>query len=337
MKQVGVILFCIALFACQRQAVPVSTVSGEVWLDESTTYYDIRVVGSYMALLAQQSDTVLQVRPLAHPRLMSAFGLKGESFCTEKFESPVFVKSLPASIDKEKECWIVDKNVYLKKIRLDGESLRIQKNKLFATTQSKDYNFTEKEMYAVPTDKKEYLFYFFNTDSGYYWVDIPSIKEGNASNDVYLTNLCVNERKGGIVSANRFSNIIQFLNMRGGLTNYGGTSDSIVKPVLIKENRKEYPRFHHKRNQEIDIVRSTKCFIDICGTEKYVYVLYNGFADYTHPSSVYIYQWNGEPVSILKTDSPLIKIAVTANDEHLFGLTAMRAQTQKVMKYKLPF
>lgn len=336
MKQIGILFFLMALVACRQQNVPVTAVKGEIWLSDSTAYYDIQVVGPYISLLTQQSDTVLQMRPLTNARSICKFGLKGESFNTEKFENPVFVKSLPSRVDKEKECWIVDNNVYLKKIRLDKEPLLIQKNMLFSTTQSKDYNFTTQEMYAVSTEKKDYLFYFFSTDSGYYWVDIPSINDCNTANDMYLTNLCVNEREGSIVSANRFSNVIQFLDMRGGLRNYAFTSDSIIRPVLIRENRKEYPRFHRTRSNDIDILHSTKCFIDIYGTEKYVYLLYNGFADYSHPSSVYIYQWDGKPVSILKTDYPLIKIAVDKDDEHLFGLTTFQAQNQKVMKYRLP-
>ena len=48
---------------------------------------------------------------------------------------------------------------------------------------------------------------------------------------------------------------------------------------------------------EIDVRNTPKCFTYICGTPQYVYCLYDGSSDFTAPSKIVIFQWNGKHIA----------------------------------------
>ena len=96
----------------------------------------------------------------------------------------------------------------------------------------------------------------------------------------YLPNLCVNERQNSVVAALRFFNQIDFYDLKGTYQRSFTYGKEPIVPLL------------KKNDTQVDVLGTTKCFIDIFGTDQYVYCLYDGSADFSNLSTLLVLSWD---------------------------------------------
>lgn len=134
-------------------------------------YYDLELTESYLILLAQNSDSIIQVFKKEKPDKLYAFAPKG--YGDTYFSKPEFMKSNSKDPAEKDEVWIVDNQLSFNKIRIK-ETLFFKREPLFYELYSSTYyNVTTQETYAVPFGKEKTLapFYFANDEKGVYWVE----------------------------------------------------------------------------------------------------------------------------------------------------------------------
>jgi hypothetical protein len=224
---------------------------------------------------------------------------------------------------------IVDNN-QLKTLHLnpnqEGEFVSIQTEKLASTLgNSTQYNFITDNILAVPLwENVNNLFYFYGTKE-YYWVKPESILPVKYKNIpyIYASNLCVNESENSIVCALRFVNIILFYTL------------DAEKKVSVQIGKQILPPTLDNSNKNVDILHTPKYCIDLVGTSRHVYCLYDGTSDYSTGSTIFIFAWTGKHISTLKTNRSLRKIAVDKDDAHIIAL-ANDSDGLDVVTYPLP-
>ena len=286
--------------------------------------YDLQITDSYLVILDNKSDTVMQAYTLNNILQTKIFCLRtGEN---NRLLAPQFVRSDYRSLNKANQISIVDNNIYLKQITLTAKGINLRTRLLDkGLVNSKDYNITTKEIYAVPiSGHQKYSYFFYNIDSGYYWVNpSPIISEVLPHVPIaFSSNLCVNEQKKSIVTAFRFTNYVSFYDLEGNIqsTCHFGENQTIT-PLCMGE--------------KLDIENSTKCFTSIYCTPKYVYCLYDGTTDFTAQSRILVFNWNGKHVKTWLADRNLRRIAIDKNNKTLYGISANPIAGQDVVKYLL--
>lgn len=327
-------IFCL-LLGCNNglSVTSISTDSkaleqGEVLFSKNNNsyLYDIQITDSYFVLLDSKSDTVLQVYPKQKEYDLYKYGCRENS--KDQLYNPYFTNSDSRNKKEVDQFSVVDNNLYIKLISLSGEngeiSVRTASSPL-SNIHSANYNLTDKEIYATPIhNNKQYPFYYYNLDSGYFWVDAaPSItKEIPAIPTALVCNLCINENNQSIVSAYRFTNQVQFCNLKGDLKGICKLGNDTQLPICLD-------------NEKLDIVNSTKCFTDIYGTAEYVYCLYDGSTDFSAPSKILVFTWNGKHVETWQADRNLRAIAIDKNDTYILAIAANGQGEQNILRYAL--
>lgn len=289
--------------------------------DSNSYYYDLKITDDYLLFLDNKSDTILQA--YGNDNLMKLFCLKGRG--DSLLTNPHFTKS---DLQKTKNSvQIIDNDFYSRILILKDEKVLIRSSVLSRNlVNSVDYNITSREIYAVPTNGwNDYQFFYYNTTDGYYWVDADSILRQEIINTpvAYLSNLCVKEQDDVVVSAMRFTNSVQFYDLKGKLKQVIKFGENTILPMRTGDGK------------GIDILNTPKCFIDICGTSKYVYCLYNGTTDFLSPSIILVFEWDGTHKSTLQCNRGLRNIAVDKDNSYLIALTSQMDGRTDVIKYKL--
>lgn len=203
--------------------------------ENSSYYYDLAITDSFYLFLNNQSDTVLQV--YQKNNLESPYSYACRKYGRESLWQPTLIKSgMYANPDKN-ICHVIDNELFLKKVFINDKdkSIKTETSVLFKELiHSSNYCLTSKEIYAVPIyGYKRYPFYYFNVDSEYYWVDSAPVllKEIQHIPLAFTSSLCVNESANAIVCALRFSNYIQFYNLKGELQTVVKFGDKTILPL----------------------------------------------------------------------------------------------------------
>ncbi|MDR2406689.1 MAG: TolB-like 6-bladed beta-propeller domain-containing protein [Bacteroidales bacterium] len=78
-------------------------------------------------------------------------------------------------------------------------------------------------------------------------------------------------------------------------------------------------------------------FLDVCGTNDYVYCLYRGtYQDATKSIKIFVFNWEGEHITTIKTDCNLWNsIAVDKNNRYILGLSYIDNGSTDVVKIPL--
>lgn len=304
-----------------------NSIKGDVLFSKSSTsyYFDIEMTKDYIVLLDSESDSVIQV--------YDKYTYKNEtSMLTKKIENkilikPTFVKSIQNKNRKESIIQVVDNNMYFKTITIKKQEIEIQTSLLARDlTPCIDYAVIGKELYGSPRNSyKNHLFYYFNADSGYYWVDPPCslIKEASETPHILISNLYANESKSIIVTALRYSNYICFFDLCGNLQKTIKFGDENITPKI------------RPIDKELDAPNSIKCFINMYGTENYLYCLYTGSNDFSAKSKILVFNWNKKHIATLQTDRSLRCITVDENDQYILGISSNESDGQDIIQYPL--
>lgn len=327
-------ILSIFLLSCDKKVIAFNSLDANlmklshpktVLIKNKNTYiYDLNVIGPYIALWDNKSDTVMQIiyKDSINKNVTSIYKKFGEN----NLWNPKVTKEVK---DKNiNSFFVIDNNMNIKQIHIKKDSVKIQEFNKFNTPElSSNYNITKKELYAVPSYDINIAspFYFYNNDDGFFRVDpdkhISSILP--FAGVAYTCNLCVNEKMNTAVSAYRFTNAVSFYNLEGILSNTFILGKTIFSPIL-KKNKKE-----------INITSSTKYFIHIYGTLQYVYCLYSGSNDFSSHSRILVFDWTGKYIKSWISDRALRVIAIDENDKHMFAISSDNEGKQSVLKYTL--
>lgn len=90
-----------------------------------------------------------------------------------------------------------------------------------------------------------------------------------------------------------------------------------------------------KNDTQMDVLGTTKCFIDIFGTDQYVYCLYDGSADFSNLSTLLVLSWDGQLKKRLNFDRSIKRIAVDPSDRFLVALALDESGALDVVKYSI--
>lgn len=295
--------------------------------NENCYLYDLKITDNFYLFLDEKSDTILRVYKQDNiSQTYSNISRNSEKYI---FLKPLFTKEIHMEPEDMDMTFVVDNNLYYKNIDLHTQNENIEINILkslkLGNTFSRDFNITTKETYAIPLNRNtKNPFYFFNPDSDYYWVDPSPSIEKVVPKDVlsYTNTICLNESQNTIVSAYRFTNYVSFYGLDGTLNMTVKFGETPVIPIVNPD-----------RN-EIDVRNTPKCFTYICGTPQYVYCLYNGSSDFTAPSKIAIFQWNGKHIATWQANRNLQAIAVDKNDKYILAI-ASNKDGQDIIKYDL--
>ena len=302
---------------------------GKILLSKKNHHYlyDLKIADSFCLLFDDQGDTTLWVYKIgAH---LKPTATMEQHFMRMAGGKPLFTKQVDPSDKKSDTIFWVENNFYYKSLILNPTNNGINvstlhfnnKNKIF----SSDFNLTNKDIYAIPIVRnRKNPFYLFNPDSGYYWVDpSPSIEKVMPKDVLSYTNtICLNESQNTIVSAYRFTNYVSFYGLDGTLKTTVKFGETPVIPIINPDR------------DEIDVRNTPKCFTYICGSPQYVYCLYDGSSDFTVPSKIAVFQWNGKHIVTWQANRNLQAIAVDKNDKYILAI-ASNKDGQDIIKYDL--
>lgn len=323
----GIILFF--LIACSDVRKESVLLKGNILLEgrADKRYDEVGLTDSYLILLDRKSDTIIQVFKKDDLSHLHAFALKG--YGSTYFSSPEFVRSNTKDAAGKDEFWIVDNRLTFNRVQITTDSLCSDHKyiSIYDLMPSTYYNITSKEIYAVPIVEKDVFgsFCYANEKDGVYWVDPP--KEEKAyrlcKSIAYLPNLCVNERQNSVVAALRFFNRIDFYDLKGTYQRSVTYGRKPIAPLLAADGRK------------VDVLGSVKCFIDLFGTNRYVYCLYDGSVDFSNAFTLLVFTWDGRLKNSFRLDRSVRRIAVDEDDRFIVGLSPDENGIYDVIKYEL--
>lgn len=242
------------------------------------------------------------------------------------FINPEFVKSNDPLNIHATNCMLIDNRHFVKELSFDRqkEKLIINTHSLPPTlTLSSCYNFTSTDIYAVPIQNNANAIFYLFSNYKYYWVRPPLINgQKKRVDDLYLNSLCVNENQNSVVCGMRFLNQVLFYDLDGKLQNSFMIGDKLHLPAI-------------RKGPAVDIPKSTNYFIDIYGTSKYVYCLYDGTADFNGVSDIYVFSWDGQLVKTLKTGQNVKRIAIDKENSYILAIVENTDGWRDVVRFSI--
>lgn len=306
----------------KAKALPLGTIL--FTQDRNSYFYDLKITDSYYLFMDDKSDTVLRgYQPNEY--LNPVFSARRQ-FGKEGIWRPVLTREVHAGNDGDM-VFVVDNDMYLRQLVLSGGDVEIN-----TTTYSKpmiysaDYNLTTKELYASPINRSGmYPYYYFNPDSGYYWVDPSPELQGMLpkNEEFYINSLCVNEVKDAVVTAYRFTNHVSFYDLKGDLSITVRLGEEVIQPVERTDAG------------ELNIERATKCFTSIYGTPEYVYCVYDGSSDFCAQSKIVVFTWDGCHRATYEADRNICALAVDKDNTFILAISSTPDRGQDILKYSL--
>lgn len=286
--------------------------------DSNHYFYDIKSAWNYLAFLDDSCQTVLSVYAKDNIQQPVFTALRGRK--KGELQKPHFRQE----VTEENGFLLVNDNSrYMKLYAENGDWILQQEEDWFNVKNSFYFNRTEKELYAVPyAYEMPYPFYYYNPEEGYYWVDADStvMQILSSHSDAYLCNLCVNEKEKVVAAAYRFTNAISFYDLEGNIQKHIRLGD-IFFPIT-------------KDMGVVDVENTPKCFLDIYGTEQYIYTVYSEESDTSLPTYLLLFTWDGSLARTWKFDRNIRSISVE-NDKYLYGIRTLPDGSQEVCEYIL--
>lgn len=295
-------------------------------------YNDLQVTEDYYVLLDAYGDTLLYVYNKKDLSL-SRIGLNKEE--KSPFLPPYIVKYDYRNKDKKNQLTIWDNKAFTSSVydldRLDslshlsGSTSRLHTDQVY----SRFCVITEKEIYGIPltTGKKDVGFYSFNPRAGYYYVPAFPVMIGADKafmrSNIYAPVLGVNEERGRIVAPMRYINTINLYDLNCDRIRSVTFGQDLIFPVLSESDGSH------------DMEASTKCFIDVTSSDRYIYCLFDGTNDYSSRSLIVVLDWEGRHIQTLQADRNLRHIVLDTDGTHLLALSGNQTGIRDLIRYKL--
>lgn len=310
-------------------------IRGEVILPDngSCNYYDIAVTDDYYAFLDYYSDTILQVFDKKDFSLRQ-IGLREKDTFTIAY--PSFAKYDYANKGKKNAITLWENEKFqMKRIDLNnlsvapfvtGDSLPLPID--INVAGSTNACILPNRAFTVPFHmNKPSVFISGNKTNGIYHVppfpDLKNYLPEKVLGQAYLSDLVVNEEKDRVVAALRFVSSVNFYNLNCDLQSAACYGEHYTIPVADLTGK------------YMDIDHSTKSFIDICASDQYIFCLYDGSTDFSQPSVLVVFNWNGEHLGNFQTERSLRKLAVDPAGKYLIGLAANEQGRRDVVRFQL--
>lgn len=162
--------------------------------------------------------------------------------------------------------------------------------------------------------------FYYLADSKYRWTNPDSIIQRSLVRHraLWINNICAHEKKERITVAYRFLNYLSFYDLEGNRQ----------QTFKFGTNRKPYDMSLSNSNM-------IKFFIDIYGTDKFVYCLYSGSSDLEAPCKVLKLNWKGKHINTYQLDRPIQAFAVHKNNKRLLAISVNKQDRQEVICYQL--
>jgi hypothetical protein len=189
-----------------------------------------------------------------------------------------------------------------------------------------DFNITPNYIIGVDMYYNKIFVYDKNTNNINKLEDYPKANrkyEDFNKNFVYKCSLAANETSNQFCAAMLNINCINFYNFHGELQ----------KTIVIGDKL-----YFPKPNPTIsDFPGEKKYFEYACGTNDYIYCLYRGldWMETTNDTRIFVFNWEGEHITTIKTDGNIIRIAADRNNRYLLGLSDRETGSTDIVKIPL--
>ncbi|WP_158712762.1 BF3164 family lipoprotein [Parabacteroides pacaensis] len=306
------------------------TLRSEMFLsDEKVTnvFYDIAIMDTFVIFADYFSDSIIQIHSLNTPGRIIKSLYRGNG--PNEFISPYFNKSVPPHYQTE-ELGFIDLNARkLGSVRLKENRRNIHSENLPAAFPfCTDLNRTEDYSYGIDTDiNSKSMFFIWDNKKEQLIKGIPfypTLKKDypeEAHSFLYSGHLCVNEKTESIVMVMLNLNMVHFYSLKGEINKSYVIGKQLNSPDVA--------------SKFLDFPKDNKYFTDICGTDKFVYCLYNGTNKHDGSSEIFVFNWNNTFVKKLQLNNPLQKIIVDKSDKYLLGININTEGGTEVVRFLL--
>lgn len=303
----------------------VKNIAGEVFIpgESESDFYDIQVYGKNLLLLDYKSKSKLQVFDLTNGQLN--YIERDSTFKSLAFTNQLFYSNDEKVILYDELCG------YLYEIALTEAKMDIKKMSFTISSPpagiNVDIHLNDSGYYYIksyPTFIASYIYRNVKCDDavvGEPYDYLPSKFPDRAV--AFLSHFFVNEKENVIYTASRFTNSIQRYGINGELDE-----------IYILGEKQELPILNNK-GQNIDIPNSKKYFIQIYGTNKYVYCLYSGSSGIDCNSKVLVFNWKGKYINSYDLNRSVSCIAIEQCNNYLYGIARNSIGETEVLKYSL--
>ncbi|MDR2406789.1 MAG: TolB-like 6-bladed beta-propeller domain-containing protein [Bacteroidales bacterium] len=279
--------------------------------DSLNYFYDIAIIDSFVIVTDIVSDTLVRIYKNMNFKNCLFKGLKGNG--NSDFLSPAFINK---AIDYDTIVIFDINSRRLKYIEIDSNNkISIIKSEFLYKTIPYMDEFNETENYIAGIDVNDGKVFIYNKNSQYLnkidnYPDANKEYDEERSISLYHCRITVNEKRQSLCSALRSINCINFYNLEGER-----------KKTIYIGKKLHFPQSHPIF---VDFAHEKINFDGISGTSDYVYCLYRGIKsrDSTTDVKIFVFNWEGEHITTIKTDGNIFKITADKNNEYLLGLSA---------------
>lgn len=278
--------------------------------------YNIKSTKDYYCFLTKKNNHIIHIYKNNQDHIHKQI-LLTDSFINQN-KKYYFTKEVSHTSNSNTLYMIKDKKQLLKlDITDDYTDIKTLSSNL--PPNSTEYNVISNTYFASTFQQAKKSPYYRFANSKYLWTKPDPLIKNKIGNSIsYINHLCVNEKHKRAVVAYRFVNFLSFYDLNGELQS----------TVEIETN--ELP---HKI--ELGDANITKFFIDIYGTEKYVYCLYSGSSDLTAPSKILKFNWNGKHINTFQLDRPIQLFAVDEKNKYIIAVSSYNTKGQDIIQFKL--
>lgn len=305
----------------KEKIAPLSAQTILTYKADSSYFYDIQLINGHIFLLDDQNDTVLRMYNASFDSGLQGYIIRSRE--REGLWAPAFTKEVQLP-NQEKPIILVDQSYRFKEIFHTKNGIackQIQMNKEISS--SYNFNLTDTFLYASSRFTGNKAFFYYQLDSGFYNVYQDTRLDTILPHADYAgtNNLCVNEAGNRVAVSYRYTNYLSFYELDGDLLKTIRIGNQNIK-ATVKQN-------------EINTPVSTKCFIDMYGTAKYLYCAYSGSLDFSTNTKIHVFNWEGKYIKTLQLDSPIRKFCVDPNDQRLIAIIRDPNKGQRIIQYNL--
>ena len=216
---------------------------------------------------------------------------------------------------------IVSERSHLWQLQSDGEKSQFKVLDVKLPGNGVDYNVVSSDEFWISSTLRMWRSPFFSLINGCYnWITPDSLINQNYQNDVpFVAHLSVNGEQRKAVIAYRFIDFLSFYDFNGYLEG----SVKIRSKILPSEIRINNPN-------------TPKYFIDLYGTEQYIYCLYSGSRNLDVPARVIKFNWTGKHIQTYLLDRSIHSFAINERRNILVAISSNKnSGKQEIVKYTL--
>ena len=133
--------------------------------------------------------------------------------------------------------------------------------------------------------------------------------------DAYSCYIYAKPDGGNVVLAYRYTDVIEIFDVKGEI------NKTIKGPIGFDAefDVEEAPGYYYMGKNE----KTRKAFVNGTVSNKFIYMLYSGYLrnekNWSYGQSIYVYDWDGNPVKKIILDRPVYSIGISEDDRKLYS------------------